>query len=85
MHRRSPTRGGPSLTRLASCSSPGTAPTTRLGKTGSQRPLSLFHVDLDAARIVEALPLEGHPRETTYAICILPDGFDDPPERLDFG
>ena len=45
---------------------------------GSQKPLALYAVDLEAGEIVATYDLAGDEEETVYAICELPDRFDDP-------
>ena len=49
---------------------------------GNQEPLALYRVDLAAQRVVDRILLGGVEHESTYGICLLPDSFDDPPERL---
>ncbi len=49
---------------------------------GNQGPLALYHVDLEEGLVVAEIPLPGEPRESVYGICLVPDNFDDPPERL---
>jgi hypothetical protein len=45
---------------------------------GSQKPLALYEVDVEAGEIVATHDLQGDEEETVYAICGLPDRFDDP-------
>lgn len=45
---------------------------------GSQEPLAVYEVDLERGEIVAAYPLDGVAHETVFAICPLPDEFDDP-------
>jgi hypothetical protein len=45
---------------------------------GSQKPLAIHAVDVAEGRIVRTYDLGGDPEETVYAICELPDRFDDP-------
>jgi hypothetical protein len=45
---------------------------------GSQKPLALYAVDVEAGRVVRRYDLGGEPEETVYAICELPDRFADP-------
>jgi hypothetical protein len=45
---------------------------------GSQKPLAIHAVDVTEGRIVRTYDLGGDPEETVYAICELPDRFDDP-------
>jgi hypothetical protein len=45
---------------------------------GSQKPLALYEVDIAAGAIVATTDLYGADEETVYAICALPDRFDDP-------
>ena len=49
---------------------------------GNQGPLALYQVDLEEGRVVAEIPLPGQPTESAYGICLVPDNFDDPPERL---
>jgi hypothetical protein len=49
---------------------------------GNQEPLALYRVDLATQRVVRRILLGGVEHESTYGICLLPDSFDDPPERL---
>jgi hypothetical protein len=52
---------------------------------GSQAPHALHAIDLAGGRLVSSLDLGGRPRESVYAVALLPDRFDDPPARLDWG
>jgi hypothetical protein len=45
---------------------------------GGQKPLTLHEIDLEAGRIAATHDLEGDEEETVYAVCELPDRFDDP-------
>jgi hypothetical protein len=45
---------------------------------GSQKPLAVYEVDVEAGALVATYDLAGDDEETVYAICELPDGFDDP-------
>ncbi|HST26718.1 MAG TPA: hypothetical protein VLJ76_12090 [Gaiellaceae bacterium] len=45
---------------------------------GSQKPLALYEIDVEDGEIVATHDLEGDEEETVYAICELPDRFDDP-------
>ncbi len=45
---------------------------------GSQEPLAVYTVDLEQGEVVAAYPLDGVEDETVFAICPLPDEFDDP-------
>src|SRR5207302_33532 len=45
---------------------------------GSQKPLALYAVDVALGEIVATYDLEGDDEETVYAICELPDRFDEP-------
>jgi hypothetical protein len=45
---------------------------------GSQKPLALYEVDIDAGQIVRTHDLHGDEEETVYAICGLPEHFDEP-------
>jgi hypothetical protein len=45
---------------------------------GSQKPLALYEVDVDAGKIVATHDLQGDEEESVYAICELPDRFDEP-------
>jgi hypothetical protein len=51
---------------------------------GSQRPAAVHVVDLAAGRVVDSVPLSNEPRESVYAVCVVPDGFADPPPELAF-
>lgn len=51
---------------------------------GSQRPAAVHVLDLEDNRVVDTFALSEDPRESVYAIAVLPDSFDDPPPRLDF-
>jgi hypothetical protein len=52
---------------------------------GSQAPHALYTVDLPGGRVVSSVDLGGRPRESVYAVALLPARFDDPPVRLDWG
>jgi hypothetical protein len=45
---------------------------------GSQKPLALYEVDVEAGEIAATYDLEGDEEETVYAICELPDRFAEP-------
>ena len=45
---------------------------------GSQKPLALYEFDTEAGEIVATHDLQGTEEETVYAICDVPDRFDDP-------
>jgi len=45
---------------------------------GSQKPLALYAVDLERGEIVASYDLEGDEEECVYALCALPDRFDEP-------
>lgn len=49
---------------------------------GSQAPAAIYEVDLQSCRVTSALPVDGEPNESIYAICVLPAEFADPPARL---
>ena len=49
---------------------------------GNQAPLAIYRIELRAGQIVERHLLGGHPRESTYALCELPDSFADLPRNL---
>jgi hypothetical protein len=49
---------------------------------GSQAPLSVHAVDLRRAEVVQSYPLGGIQDEVVFAICPLPDSFDDPRQPL---
>jgi hypothetical protein len=51
---------------------------------GSQRPAAVHVVDLDAERLVDSVALSDEPRESVYAIALVPDEFDDPPAAVAF-
>jgi hypothetical protein len=67
-----PIPGDPAFARGLEQVGPG------LWLVGSQKPLALHAVDIAAGRIVRTYDLGGKPEETVYAICDLPDQFDDP-------
>lgn len=46
--------------------------------TGAQQPLALHEIDLPAGAVRRTIPLPGHPEESVYAICAVPDRFGDP-------
>jgi hypothetical protein len=52
---------------------------------GSQAPAAVHTIDLATGRVVASIDLHGRPRETVYAVALLPADFDDPPARLDWG
>jgi len=58
----------------------------RLGErrvfVGSQAPAALYEVDLAEGSIQRKAELGGAPNESVFAICGLPDDFDDPPDEL---
>jgi hypothetical protein len=58
----------------------------RLGErrvlVGSQAPAALYEVDLTAASRGRSAELGGASNESVFAVCALPDDFDDPPEAL---
>jgi hypothetical protein len=45
---------------------------------GSQHPLAIYEIDVEAGEIVASHDLQGDEEETVYAICELPDRFDEP-------
>jgi hypothetical protein len=45
---------------------------------GSQKPLALYAVDLERGEVVAAYDLDGDDEECVYAVCALPDRFDEP-------
>jgi hypothetical protein len=45
---------------------------------GSQRPLAVHAIDLDAAVVAETFELGGEENESVYAIAVLPDTFSTP-------
>jgi len=51
---------------------------------GSQAPLALHAVDLDAAEVVETVELDGEQNESVYGLEVVPEAFGAPPaaERL---
>lgn len=67
-----PIPGDPPFARGLERAAPG------LWLVGSQRPLALHAVDVAEGRIVRTYELGGEPEETVYAICELPDRFEDP-------
>jgi hypothetical protein len=52
---------------------------------GSQRPTALHIIDLRAGRVTSSVVLGRDPWESASSIALVPDSFDDPPERLRFG
>ncbi len=68
---------------------PGDPPYTRglapLGPgrwlVGSQRPLAVYEVDLNAGEIASEYVFEAPEDESVYAVCVLPDEFVAPPQR----
>jgi len=52
---------------------------------GSQRPTALHTIDLGAARLTSSAVIGRDPWESVSSIAVVPDSFDDPPERLRFG
>jgi hypothetical protein len=52
---------------------------------GSQAPAAVHTIDLPTGRLLASIDLNGRPRESVYGIALLPDRFDDPPPRLDWG
>ncbi len=51
---------------------------------GSQRPAAVHVLDLAARACVRSYALSRDERESVYAVCLLPDEFDEPPPRLPF-
>jgi hypothetical protein len=51
---------------------------------GSQRPAAVHVADLAAGRIGDSVALSDDPRESVYAIALVPDDFDDPPGEVAF-
>ena len=51
---------------------------------GSQRPTAVHAVDLEAARVVRSYVLGEDPRESVYAVSLVPDDFDDAPATVPF-
>jgi hypothetical protein len=51
---------------------------------GSQAPLALHAVDLDAGEVVATVELDGEPNESVYGLEVVPEAFGSPPaaERL---
>lgn len=52
---------------------------------GSQRPTALHTIDLGAGRVTSSAVIGRDPMESVSSIALVPDPFDDPPERLRFG
>jgi len=52
---------------------------------GSQRPTALHTIDLEVGQVVSSVTLGRDPWESVSSIALVPDSFDDPPERLRFG
>jgi hypothetical protein len=51
---------------------------------GSQRPTAVHVIDLRAGRVESSIELSQDPLESVFSIAMVPDRFDDPPERLRF-
>ena len=46
---------------------------------GSQAPLAVHVVDLDAGSVVETVEMDGEPNESVYGLEVVPDTFAPPP------
>jgi hypothetical protein len=46
---------------------------------GSQAPLALHAVDLDARRVIETIEIEGAAKESVYGLSVVPEAFAAPP------
>jgi hypothetical protein len=46
---------------------------------GSQAPLALHVVDLEAGAVVETVEIEGEPNESVYGLGVVPEAFAQPP------
>ena len=51
---------------------------------GSQRPAALHTIDLAAGRVTSSVILGRDPWECVSSVAVIPDSFDDPPQRLRF-
>jgi hypothetical protein len=51
---------------------------------GSQRPTALHTIDLGAGRVTSSTVIGRDPSESVSSIALLPDSFEEPPERLRF-
>jgi hypothetical protein len=51
---------------------------------GSQRPAALHTIDLAAGRVTSSVTLGRDPWECVSSVAVIPDSFDDPPQRLRF-
>jgi hypothetical protein len=51
---------------------------------GSQRPTALHTIDLGAGRVSSSTVIDRDPWESVSSIALVPDSFDDPPERMRF-
>jgi hypothetical protein len=51
---------------------------------GSQRPVAVHTIDLDEGRVVSSIHLGDNPRESVFAVGLVPESFDELPERLEF-
>jgi hypothetical protein len=52
---------------------------------GSQRPTALHTIDLGVGQVSSSTVIGRDPWESVSSIALVPDSFDDPPERLRFG
>jgi hypothetical protein len=50
---------------------------------GGQRPAALHVVDTDSGAVLSTCELDGEHNETVYAVTVLPDVFEDPPDVLE--
>jgi len=51
----------------------------RLYLVGSQAPLALHAVDLDAGKVTASIELDGEPAESVYGLEVVPESFAAPP------
>jgi hypothetical protein len=51
---------------------------------GSQRPTALHTIDLGAGQVTASAVIGRDPWESVSSVALVPDSFDDPPERLRF-
>ena len=51
---------------------------------GSQRPVAVHAIDLDVQQVISSFHLGDNPRESVFAVGLVPESFEEPPERLQF-
>lgn len=52
---------------------------------GAQSPASVHMIDAEAGSVERSYDLGGELNESVFGVCVLPEVFVDPPERLDWG